>query len=100
MANVGSSTNMSSTYETYLNRKKRTVELQVSPGKHTLDRTDFCPLIEQLVGLESLLAFGPTSERGGFQMTFTTEDAANKFYQYGTFYIHDRTVKNKHGSGS
>ena len=90
---MSTSAAVSSSYESYLDRKKRTVELQVAPGKHLLDRTDFCPYINHSVGLASLLAFGPTSERGSYQLTFATEEAARQFLQAGSFFIHDRMVK-------
>jgi hypothetical protein len=45
------------------------------------------------VGLRTLEAVGPTANRNLFQLTFTTEEAANEFLSAGDFTVKGRAAK-------
>ena len=61
--------------EYFLERKKRTVNIKIDPGKTPIDLYDF------------------VAERGVFKMTFASEDSARLFMSRGDFWIKGRFCK-------
>ena len=54
--------------EFFLDRKKRTVNIKIVPGKTPIDRYDFVTYVESLMDVKNLEAFGPVADRGMFQI--------------------------------
>jgi hypothetical protein len=68
---------------------RRTVEIRVQGNGPSLTRYDFASYIEDVVGLDSLEACGPTARRGVYHLTFEHESDAEKFFDEGDFVVND-----------
>jgi hypothetical protein len=85
--------NRSSAYaadDMYDDRFDRTVEIKVVGFGEPFSRYDFAERVEDVVGIESLEACGPTARRGFYQLTFESEEYANKFVETGDFELKGR----------
>jgi hypothetical protein len=74
----------------YESRFRRTIEVRVQGTGQYLTRYDFAVYIDEVVGLDSLEACGPTARRGVYHFTFESESDADKFFEAGDFMVKDR----------
>ena len=77
----------------YKDRKNRTVNIYIERGTVPVDRYDFAAYVDHTVGASNLVAFGPTADRGIYQLTFKTENHVKQFCSYGDFFIKERACK-------